>query len=99
MKRDPGLQPERTQLAWRRTVLAMTAVALLAVRLAVLQGRLGAVLAALALAGWAGFVAVAYRRVGTALPPRPAGRSLPLVALTALGFAALGLLLVLGSLR
>lgn len=38
MKRDPGLQPERTALAWRRTGLAMLANGALLVRAAVESG-------------------------------------------------------------
>ena len=99
MKRDPGLQAERTHLAWRRTVLAVTVVTLLTVRIATSQGRAGALLAALAITGWAGIVLVIYRRLGTAPRPGTAGRALPLLALTAVGYAVLGSLLVLGSLR
>ena len=96
--RDPGLQAERTHLAWRRTVLAVTVVTLLTVRLALAQGTAGVPLAALAVVGWAGLVRVIYRRLGSAPRPDPAGRALPLLALTALGYAVLGSLLVLGSL-
>lgn len=52
-QRDPGLQPERTELAWRRTLLALAAGALISLR--VLPPVLG--VAAVA-AGFAG-VAVA----------------------------------------
>jgi len=38
--RDPGLQPERTALAWQRTSLSMAAAVLVVVRLTV--GSLGA---------------------------------------------------------
>jgi len=39
--RDPGLQPERTALAWQRTALSMGAAVLVVVRLTV--GSLGAI--------------------------------------------------------
>ncbi|MFE5245334.1 MULTISPECIES: DUF202 domain-containing protein [unclassified Streptomyces] len=65
--RDPGLQPERTRLAWRRTTLACTVVALLAVRQGLYGGTAGAgVLAvALSLLAWLGFLVVAHRRVSS----------------------------------
>ncbi|MEU0134481.1 DUF202 domain-containing protein [Streptomyces sp. NPDC006296] len=80
-ERDPGLQPERTRLAWRRTTLACTVVAVLGVRQALTGGVTGAAVLAVAasLLAWLGFLAVAHHRVtglGAAepvpLPPRHA---------------------------
>ncbi|MFJ4921479.1 DUF202 domain-containing protein [Streptomyces sp. NPDC088725] len=78
--RDPGLQPERTRLAWRRTTLSCTVTAVLAVRQATRHGGTAGGLTAAALSAlvWLGFLAVAHRRMVTLstaapdpLPPRP----------------------------
>ncbi|MFE5091090.1 DUF202 domain-containing protein [Streptomyces sp. NPDC056638] len=63
--RDPGLQPERTRLAWRRTTLSCTVVALLAVKQALHRGAgpAGLVAVALSALAWLGFLLVAHRRV------------------------------------
>ncbi|HWU05250.1 MAG TPA: DUF202 domain-containing protein [Streptomyces sp.] len=83
-ERDPGLQPERTRLAWRRTTLACTVVALLAVRQALHGGTApaGALAVALSLLAWLGFLCVAHRRVTGMGAARPVPLS-PRHALTA----------------
>ncbi|GGT75895.1 DUF202 domain-containing protein [Streptomyces lateritius] len=76
--RDPGLQPERTRLAWRRTTLTCTVVAVLAGKQAIddditAAGVTGAALSALV---WVGFLAVGHRRIQALESPRPAALSL-----------------------
>ncbi|MER7556107.1 DUF202 domain-containing protein [Nocardioides sp. NPDC126508] len=64
---DPGLQPERTELAWRRTHLSLVVAALVVVRHPLAEGplwwRLGA---ALVVAGLAAYLLLSRRRVGGA---------------------------------
>ena len=98
---DPGLQPERTELAWRRTILALAVGGIVALRL--LPGTLGAWSIGAALAGlvltallWV-LSARRSRRITTALlhdgQLPGAGLLLLLATLTTVG-ALLGLLYV-----
>ncbi|RBM04804.1 DUF202 domain-containing protein [Streptomyces sp. PT12] len=74
--RDPGAQPERTRLAWRRTTLSFALVVVLAGRGLVVgeaRGRaVGGVALALVALLWVGFLALAHRRLRDLTAPRPA---------------------------
>ncbi|MFF8832818.1 DUF202 domain-containing protein [Streptomyces sp. NPDC015131] len=71
--RDPGLQPERTRLAWRRTTLSATVAAVLAARQALDEDvtAAGLVGVALSLLVWVAFLWVAHRRMRALGAPRP----------------------------
>jgi uncharacterized membrane protein YidH (DUF202 family) len=98
---DPiyGASAERTRLAWRRTALSTTPVALLAIRLAVRDGvSLGGGLAIVAATvGWLAALWLTQRRIRAMASQRPRdiGRTLPAIALVTAGFAVLGVVLVL----
>lgn len=100
---DPGLQPERTELAWRRTILALAAGSLISERLlAPLIGlwALAVALAGLALAVTCWVVSAARARrtkrvlLGSPGPPPGAGLLLVLAVAVTVG-AVTGLAYVL----
>ncbi len=100
---DPGVQNERTALAWARTALGLAACALLATRLARTHDpRATLAVALLGTAAAGAVLCTARRRYHTRLADLRAGR--PIVALAAvlvltvavqvLGLVALALLLL-----
>ncbi|MEU4676089.1 DUF202 domain-containing protein [Micromonospora sp. NPDC023737] len=96
--RDPGLQPERTRLAWRRSALTLTVVTALAVRLGLTGDLADAVLAGLTVILWGTVLPIYWRRGTRTGPASHYGPSLPAVALGAAALALLGVVLVLRGL-
>ncbi|MFD4528037.1 DUF202 domain-containing protein [Streptomyces sp. NPDC058470] len=102
--RDPGLQPERTRLAWRRTTLSSTVATVLAVKTTLHGGGsvTGVVVCALCCALWLGFLAIAHRRIrvlaavsGSDRPPALAPRHATAATLCTVALAVCAAALVL----
>ena len=93
----PGAAPERTRLAWRRTALSATAVALLTGRLAIREGwtPLRLTVGGFALLGWVGVVLLSRYRVRSAGASGAPPGWVPAVTATCLAWiAVLGAVLV-----
>ncbi|MEW2397710.1 DUF202 domain-containing protein [Streptomyces sp. NPDC046862] len=98
-ERDPGLQPERTRLAWRRTTLASTVAAVLAAKTALHEGPsvVGALVGAVCGVLWLGFLWLAHLRIRVLASPRPpviAGRHATAAALCTVALAVCAAALV-----
>ena len=92
--RDPGAQPERTLLAWRRTLLALSAVVLLAARLAYYSSAPLGLAAVVVL--WGVFAVLGWRRMRALLaPPFAPARTIALTGLCSFLIALVGAVLVL----
>ena len=100
--RDPGLQGERTALAWNRTGLAMLANALLSLRAGWSSGQttLSGLSIALLAASAATIAYGAWRRrelLGGAASIAPPAVAIGCAAVMALGACATGLFAILGT--
>jgi hypothetical protein len=93
--RSAGSQPERTRLAWRRTVLVVGVVVLLLARAAV-ENR-AAWLLPVAVAGWLVVALAAQRRITMLVTDArlPVDRALTVLVLVTLGYVATGAAAVL----
>ncbi len=102
---DPGLQPERTELAWQRTMISFVAAALLLTRWAGHFGGLVVAMVALACVGAGYLLLQAHLRtkvIAPTFPERPvpvAARQVLLLTLLTLVLGVLGLVITVGQLR
>ncbi|MFJ5262981.1 DUF202 domain-containing protein [Streptomyces sp. NPDC088387] len=101
-ERDPGLQPERTRLAWRRTTLSGTVASVLAVRTTLRGGPsvTGVLACAACCLLWLGFLMIAHRRIrvlaaeAAGRPQAIAPRQAAAAALCTVALAAVAMTLV-----